>query len=136
MSISNKNGHLLVYSGSEWYKKLAPEELQRVIDQNKAWVEKLAAQGKIKGGQALARQGTIVSPKGTRQMSDGPFPESKEAIGGILHVDTETLEEAVAIAQTSPSIAHGSTIEVRPVINECPLDAHARELAREELVNA
>ena len=135
MSIPNKNGHMPLYSGSEWYKKLSPEELQRVIAQNKAWVEKLAAQGKIKGGQGLARQGAMVSARG-RQLSDGPFAESKEAIGGILHLDVDTLEEAVAIAQTSPSIAYGTTIEVRPVTEECPLHAHARELAREELVNA
>lgn len=98
-------------------------------------MEKLAAQGKIKGGQGLARCGAVVSAKG-RQMSDGPFAESKEAIGGILHLDVATLEEAIAIAQTSPSIAYGTTIEVRPVTEECPLDAVARERAREELVNA
>lgn len=135
MSTPSKNGHLLVYSGSEWYKKLPLKELQRVIDQNKAWVEKLAAQGKIKGGQGLARSGAVITGKG-RQISDGPFAESKEAIGGILHLDVETLEEAIAIAQTSPSIAYGTTVEVRPVIEECPLDAVARELAREELINA
>lgn len=135
MSTQNKNGHILLYSGSEWYKKLSQEELQRVIDQNKAWVENLAAQGKIKGGQGLARQGATVSAKGLR-MSDGPFAESKEAIGGILLLDVATLEEAVAIAQTSPSIAYGTTIEVRPISEECPLDALARERAQGELVNA
>ena len=136
MTTTNKNGHLLLYSGSEWYRQLSLEEIQRVISQNKAWVEKLAAEGKVKGGQGLVRQGAIVSAKGARPMSDGPFAESKEAIGGFLLLDVDSFEEAVAIAQTSPSIRYGTTIEVRPVAEECPLDTVARELAREELVNA
>jgi hypothetical protein len=65
-------------------------------------------------------------------VSDGPFAESKEAIGGYLLLDVETIEEAIAIAQSSPSLAYGTSIEVRPVTEECPLDVRARELAQEE----
>ena len=132
MSIPNKNGHLLLFSSNEWYKKLSQEELQKVIDQSKAWIEGLAAQGKIKGGQALIRNGAIISGKNGRIVSDGPFAESKEAIGGFLWLDVETLEEAIAITQTNPGLANGNSIEVRPVGEECPLEACARELAREE----
>ena len=63
---------------------------------------------------------------------DGPFAESKEAIGGYLVVDVETIEEAIAIAQSSPNLAYGGSIEVRPVAEECPLDIRARESAREK----
>ena len=45
---------------------------------------------------------------------DGPFAESKEAIGGYLMLDVETIEEAIAIAQSSPGLAYGGSIEVRP----------------------
>jgi hypothetical protein len=136
MSTPNKNGHLLLFSSNEWYKKLSHEELQKVIDQSKAWIERLTAQGKIKGGQALIRDGAIVSGK-RKVVSDGPFAESKEAIGGFLWLNVETLEEAIAIAQTNPGLANGNSIEVRPVGEECPLEACARELAREEqLANA
>ena len=58
--------------------------------------------------------------------------ESKEAIGGYLLLDVETLEEAIAIARTNPALAYGTSIEIRPVSEECPLDAQARESALQE----
>jgi len=47
-------------------------------------------------------------------------------------LDVDTIEEAIAIAQSSPGLAYGGSIEVRPLAEECPLDIRARELAREE----
>ena len=128
----NQNGYLLLYRSDEWYNTLSHEQLQEVINQNKAWVERLIAQGKAKPGHALERKGATVSGKNGRFVSDGPFAESKEAIGGYLVLDVEALEEAVAIAQTIPGLAYGGSIEVRPLAEECPLDVRARELAREE----
>jgi hypothetical protein len=132
MNTQNQNGYMLVYRSDEWYNRLSREELQKLIDQNKAWIERLTAQGKAKPGRALERSGAFVSGKNGRFVTDGPFAESKEAIGGYLVLDVETIEEAVAIAQSSPGLAYGGSIEVRPVADECPLDVRARELAREE----
>jgi len=51
-------------------------------------------------------------------------------------LDVETIEEAIAIAQSSPGLAYGGSIELRPLSEECPLDVRARELVREgQLVN-
>ena len=132
MNIENQNGYMLLYRSDEWYNKLSHQELHSLMDQNKVWIEKLTAQGKAKPGRALERRGAIVSGKNGRFITDGPFAESKEAIGGYLVLDVETLEEAVAIAQTIPGLAYGGSIEVRPLAEECPLDVRARELAREE----
>ena len=82
--------------------------------------------------RALERKGAIVSGVNGHIVTDGPFAESKEAVGGYLVLDVETIEEAIAIAQSSPGLAYGGSIEVRPLAEECPLDARARELAREE----
>ena len=132
MNTQNHNGYMLLYRSSEWYKTLSQEELQKLINQNKAWFERLTAQGKAKPGRALERKGAIVSGVNGHIVTDGPFAESKEAIGGFLVLDVETIEEAIAIAQSSPGLAYGGSIEVRPVAEECPLDVRARELAREE----
>jgi len=122
MNTQNQNGYMLLYRTDEWYNRLSHKELQKLIGQNQAWFETLTAQDKVKPGRALQRT--------------GPFAESKEAIGGYLVVDVETIEEAIAIAQSSPNLAYGGSIEVRPMADECPLDVRARELAREEqLVN-
>ena len=123
---------MLLYRSDEWYKKLSSEELHDLMNQNKSWIEKLTAQGKVTPGRALERKGAIVSGKNGRFVSDGPFAESKETIGGYLTLHVETLDEAIAIAQTIPGLAYGGSIEVRPLAEECPLDARARELAREE----
>ena len=136
MSTQNQNGYLLLFSSDEWYKQLSQEELQQVINQSKAWIDRLTAQGKVKGGQALVREGAVVSGRNARAVSDGPFAESKEAIGGTLLLDVATLEEAIAIARTSPTLAYNTTIEVRPIGDECPLDACARQLGEQEQLAA
>jgi hypothetical protein len=137
MSTQNQNGYLLLYRSNEWYKALSREELQKVVSQNKAWIDQLSTQGKATPGHALERKGATVFGKNERLVSDGPFAESKEAIGGYLVLNVETIEEAIAIAQSSPALAYGTSIEVRPVAEECPLDIRARELARQEqLANA
>jgi len=132
MNTQNQNGYMLLYRSDEWYNRLSQEELRDLMNQNKAWIEKWAEQGKAKPGRALERMGAIVSGKNGRYVTDGPFAESKEAIGGYLVLDVETLDKAIAIAQTIPSLAYGGSIEVRPLAEECPLDVRARELAREE----
>ena len=132
MNTQDQNGYMLLYRTDEWYNRLSHAELQKLMDQNKAWIETLTAQGKAKPGRALERKGAIVSGVNGHIVTDGPFAESKEAIGGYLVLDVETIEEAIAIAQSSPGLAYGGSIEVRPLAEECPLDTRARELAREE----
>lgn len=137
MSTQTRNGYLLLYRGDEWYKAFSHEELQKVIAENKAWIDRLTAQGKARPGHVLERKGAIVSGKSGRFVLDGPFAESKEAIGGFLLLNVETLEDAIAVAKSSPSLAYGTSIEVRPVAGECPFDIRARELTREaQLANA
>jgi len=126
--MNTKNQYLLLFSGSEWYKQLSATEIQNVIDQSKAWFERLASAGKVKGAQALARDGATISGKTARVISDGPFAETKEAIGGYLLLEAESLEEVIAIAKENPAVRQGTTIEIRPLSDECPLDFRARQL--------
>jgi hypothetical protein len=131
MNTQNQNGYMLLYRSDEWYNRLSHAELRHLMNQNKAWIERLTSEGQAKPGQALERRGAIVSGTNGRLVTDGPFAESKEAIGGYLVLDVETMEEAIAIAQSSPGLAYGGSIEVRPIAEECPLDVRERELARE-----
>jgi hypothetical protein len=132
MNTQPQNGYMLLFRSDEWYEELSHDEIQKVISQNNAWIEGLTAQGKAQPGHALQRKGVTVSGKNGRVVLDGPFTESKEAIGGFLLLNVETLEEAIAVAKSSPNLAYGTSIEIRPVADECPLDVRARELAREE----
>lgn len=124
MSTSHKNSYLLLSCSDEWYKQLSQAELQEILAANKAWVGRLIAEGKGRPGVALVREGATVSARNV--VLDGPFAESKEAIGGTLTLDVATLDEAITIAKACPSLQYGGTIEIRPISGECPLEACVR----------
>lgn len=124
--MSTNNDYLFLIRGSDWDKGLSPEELQRVMNQTMRWFEKLHQKGRVKAGQPLGADGKTVSGK-KATISDGPYVESKEAIGGYLIVQAESLDEAVDIARTFPNLAHGSSIEVRPLVEECATYQRAKE---------
>src|ERR1700757_4447088 len=133
MSTQSNNGYMLIFRSADWYKGLSPEQMQQVIDRWTAWFNQLKDQGKLTAGNPLERAGKIVSGKNGRVVSDGPFAESKESIGGYFLLKVGTMDEAVAIAQQCPGLPYGVRVEVRPVAGECPMAAEARigtELAR------
>jgi hypothetical protein len=129
MNTQNQNGYMLLFRGTDLRKGLSPEELQKVSEKWMTWFRGLTEQGKAVAGQPLERDGKIVSGK-DRIVSDGPFAESKEAIGGYFLLDVATMEEAVAIARDCPGLPYGIRVEVRPVAGECPIAAEARAEAR------
>jgi hypothetical protein len=81
------------------------------------WVDNLQAQGIWLTGDQLAppRRARSVRVRGGKKMvTDGPFAETKEAIGGFDLIQCDSLDEAVEIAATHP-MAEAGTIEVRPL---------------------
>jgi hypothetical protein len=62
-------------------------------------------------------------------VADGPFAESKEAIGGYLLLQADHLNEAVEIARSNPMLEYGVIIEVRPVLAECAAFRRAKDRA-------
>jgi len=136
MIAPSNTGYLLLFRSNDWHLDLSREELQKAINQNRAWIEQLAAQGKVRAAQPLARNGGRVSGRNGRIVSDGPFAEAKEVVGGYFLLDAGTMEEAITVAQSCPSLAQGASIEVRPLTDECPLSAREGELARAEQLAA
>ena len=132
MSTQNQNEYLLLFRGNEWYNSLSPEQLQKAMTDFKAWFDRLTEQGKLKAAQPLVREGKIVSGKNGRIVADGPFAESKEAIGGYFLLAVNSLDEAAAIAKGCPALDYGTEIEIRPIAEECPMAQRVRELAPEE----
>lgn len=119
--MSAKNEYMLLFRGNDWSRGLSPEEMQQVAGQWMAWFKGLSEQGKVIAGSPLDDTGKVVSGKNGRVVADGPFAESKEAIGGYFLLRVSNLDEAVAIAQKCPGLSHGVRIEVRPVLEQCPL---------------
>ncbi len=130
MNTQTNHGYMLIFRGNEWHKGLSPEEMQQVSERWMAWFKGLLDHGKAVAGNPLAPTGKIVSGKSGRVVADGPFAESKEAVGGYFLLKVDSLDEAVAIAQQCPGLPHGAKVEVRPVLSECPLSYEAVPDAR------
>lgn len=128
MDTTKQNEYLLLFRSKEWYNDLSAEQLQKAMGQFKAWFDRLSEQGIVKAAQPLAREGRIVSGKQGSIIADGPFAESKEAVGGYFLLAVDTLDQAVAVAQQCPGLEYGAQIEVRPVAEECPMMERARQL--------
>jgi hypothetical protein len=133
--MTNKNAYMLIFRGNEWHKGLSPEQMQHISDQWMAWFKRLMAEGKAIAGNPLEPNGKIVSGK-NGHVTDGPFAESKEAVGGYFLLAVADLDEAVAIAQQCPGLPYGAKIEVRPVAGECPMATEARAESQPALATA
>ena len=118
---------MLLFRGTNWDKELSPEELQKVVADWAAWFERLTKQGKALSGHPLQNEGKIVTGKKGRSVADGPFAESKEAVGGYFYLRVADEDEAIRIAQECPGLEHGAIVEVRPVADMCTVRARALE---------
>ncbi|RYF18030.1 MAG: hypothetical protein EOO30_04275, partial [Comamonadaceae bacterium] len=102
----------LLLSRGQWDPDKSPEEIQAAIDAFYAWYDSQVAQGRFKRGQRLARDAKLVTRTG---ITDGPFTEAKEVIGGYWFILAGSLEEAARIAADNPCLACGLAFEIRPI---------------------
>ncbi len=108
-------------SGPDTHQHLSPAERQQLVTRWNAWFEGLVAAGKAVEGQPLELETRIVSGPGGNRIVDGPFPETKEAIGGYVKLLVSGLDEATEIARQHPGLPHGLIIEVRQMTPHCHL---------------
>ncbi|PWK81575.1 YciI family protein [Fulvimonas soli] len=102
----------LVISRGQWDADRSPEEIQDAIDRFYEWHDRLVAAGRMKPGQRLARERRMVSRQG---VTDGPFAEAREVVGGYWFILAADLDEAAALVAGNPCLACGLSCEVRPV---------------------
>ena len=121
---------MLLFRGPHWDRGLSTDELQQAMNKVMAWFEALNERGKIKGAQPLSGEGRVISGTDGRFVVDGPFTETKEAVGGYLVLQADSLTDAVEIAQSMPTLRYGISVEVRPILAECPIFQRHPELVR------
>lgn len=92
-----------------------PEEMQANMQLWFAWIDKLKAKNLYVGGEALMPGGKIVKGK-KAVVTDGPFAESKEVVGGYFIVKAKSLEEAAELAKDCPDLPLDGKVEVREVM--------------------
>jgi len=122
--------YMLLFRGPHWDQGLSTDELQKAMDNVMAWFERLNQRGKVKGAQPLSAQGRTISGTNGQFVVDGPFTETKEAVGGYLVLQADSFEEAVEVARTNPALRYGVSVEVRPILAECPIFARHPEIVR------
>ena len=131
MNIETTTGeYLLLFRGPHWDRGLSTDELQQAMTKVMAWFEGLNERGKIKAAQPVGSQGRVISGTDGRFVVDGPFTETKEAVGGYLVLQADSLNDAVEIAQSMPTLRYGISVEVRPILAECPIFQRHPELVR------
>ena len=96
-------------------EKMSDEQMQTIVQDHMKWVEELTAKGRFKGGDGLNYDGKTIKGKNA-VVTDGPFLEAKEGIGGYYLIMAENLDAATEIAKQCPTIRHGGSVEVRAIM--------------------
>lgn len=94
--------------------KSSPEEMQAIMKKWMDWIGGIAAQNKLaQAGNPLGGAGRVVRPNNV--ITDGPYTEIKEVIGGYTIVKAESIDEAAGLANGCPILSEGGNVEVREI---------------------
>ncbi len=109
--------YLLIFRGGEMARKAemhSPEEWQAHMQHWMQWMSNLTEQGKLVGAQPLKQAGKQVSGK-NKIVTDGPYIEGKEIVGGYLICRANDFDEAVEISKGCPILYFDGVVEVREI---------------------
>ncbi len=120
--VSEPPAFLLLFrnAGPETHAHLTDAEKAVLAQKWNSWFESLAAKGQVAHARPLALGGRVVSTKEGR-VTDGPYAEGKEVVGGYFFLTVATLDEATEIAKQCPGLPLGLTVEVRPIADVSPV---------------
>ena len=103
----------LVLSRGQWDKTASKEDIEAAIEKFYDWYSRNLKAGTMKPGSRLSTEGALVSKAGI--VTDGPFGEAKEVIGGYWIIVARNLREAAELGAQNPCVQHGLTFEIRPL---------------------
>jgi hypothetical protein len=105
---------VFLYRGGE--RGRSPERWQQMMEKWMAWFKELGQNGNIKDrGQPLERAGKLVKGK-NKIVTDGPFAEAKDVVGGYTLIEARDLDHAVQLSKGCPIFEVDGDVEVRPVM--------------------
>jgi hypothetical protein len=108
---------LLLHADSTRPRPTSPDEIMAITKAYMTWADRMRTEGRLKGGEKLTWDaGKVMRPKNGRvTVTDGPYAESKELVGGYFAISAKDYDEACHIAESCPHLGYGGTIEVRQV---------------------
>ena len=107
---------MLLLRGGVSNRDLSPEQMQQQIERYMNWIEKLRREGHFVAGEPLDETGKVLSGKNGTSVTDGPFTESKEDVGGYFIIRALDIERAVEISKGCPIFVNNGTVEVRAIL--------------------
>jgi len=112
-----QNYLLLLHEEPMDYSQFSPEQIQAVIEEYVAWRHKIEGEGKYVGGEKLKDEGGkhLTGGSGGLRVTDGPYTEAKEVIGGYFAISAANYDEAVETASGCPHLKYGGRIELREI---------------------
>ncbi|HWQ00227.1 MAG TPA: YciI family protein [Vicinamibacterales bacterium] len=108
---------LLLYDDPAEWRRLSPEEIQKAIEKYVAWGRRLREAGLLVGSEKLRDEpGKVIRIRGGRMhVTDGPYAETKEVLGGYYTIVADSYAEAIERCRDHPHFEYGGTIEVREI---------------------
>jgi hypothetical protein len=109
---------ILIYENEAESVARAPADQQKMWGEYGEFTRSIKASGNFKAGDALQKTTTATTIRvrdGKQLVTDGPFAETREQLGGYYLIEAKDLDEARAIAARIPAARHGS-VEVRPIV--------------------
>ena len=110
---------LLIYNDEQAWASLAEDERNAIVGEYFALTDELREHGSFVAGAPLQPTTTASAVRvrdGEQLVTDGPFAETKEALGGYYLLEADDLDAAIEIAARIPAARLGGAIEVRPVV--------------------
>jgi hypothetical protein len=107
----------LLYETPMDYGAISPDEMQQIIGKYKAWRDRMETAGHLVGSQKLKDgEGRVLkADDGKMRVTDGPYSETKEVIGGYFALQASGYDEALRLLEDNPHLEFGGTIELREV---------------------
>ncbi len=112
--------YMFVYRSQPFdFSKVSPEQMQQSMDRWGQWIGQGFQEGwMLDGGDALLAEGRVVNAQ--KVVSDGPFVESKEVVGGYALIKAASFEEAAKYAKSCPNVLEGGSVEIRQLAGLAP----------------
>src|SRR5438445_5595177 len=99
------------------HRSMSPEQMQQTMKKWMGWIDTLKKNGHVKAlGERLDPTGKVVRGK-VKNVTDGPYIEVKDAVGGYMLVEATDIDQAVELSKDCPILEVDGTVEIRPIVS-------------------
>jgi len=106
--------YMMLFRNEKMDQVPSADQMKMVMQQWQSWITGIAEEGKYSGTNRLLPEGKTIKPNNV--VTDGPYLEAKEMVGGYLIVKAGSLDEAMKMAASCPGLLYGGNVEIRAVM--------------------